>query len=73
MALKPHKVVERPFGADKVHSGSWCLGVELGAKEWEMFKTGEINAFSPGGLGVRTPIARSVMPKVTFVELVAKT
>ena len=73
MTLKPHKVVERPFGADKVHSGSWCLGVELGAKEWEMFKTGEINAFSPGGLGVRTPIARSVMPKVTFVELVAKT
>jgi hypothetical protein len=72
MKLQPHKVWERPFGSDKVHSGSWCLGVQLGDKEWEAFKSGELNAFSPGGLGVRTPMSRSQMPKVTYVELVSK-
>lgn len=72
MKLQPHKVWERPFGADKVHSGSWCMGVELGVKEWELFKAGELNAFSPGGVGVRTPMDRSIMPRVTYVELVAR-
>jgi len=72
MQLKPHKVWARPFGTDKVHSGSWCLGVELGPDEWAAFKSGEINAFSPGGLGIRTPIDRSAMPRVTYVELVPR-
>ena len=72
MKLQPHKVWERPFGSDKVHSGSWCMGVELGPKEWELFKAGELNAFSPGGVGMRTPMSRSIMPRVTYVELVAR-
>jgi hypothetical protein len=72
MRLKPHKVWERPFGTDVVHSGAWCLGIELGPKEWELYKSGGLNAFSPGGLGVRTPISREVMPRVTYVELIPK-
>jgi uracil-DNA glycosylase family 4 len=70
MAGEPHKVTRRPFGDDKIHSGAWAMGVELGEKEWAAYEAGEINAFSPGGLGYRAPVTRGEMPKVTFVELV---
>lgn len=67
---EPHKVTRRRFGDDHIHSGAWGMGVELGAKEWAAYEAGEINAFSPGGQGVRAPLTRSQMPRVTFVELV---
>jgi len=67
-----HKVSRRKFGDDFVHSGSWIMGVELGEKEWELFKSGKVTAFSPGGFGVRRPLNKAEMPKVTFVELVEK-
>jgi hypothetical protein len=66
----PHKVARRRFGDDRIHSGAWGLGVELGPKEWGLYEAGEINAFSPGGFGFRAPLDRSQMPRVTFVELV---
>jgi len=72
MGELPHRVYRRKFGDDVIHSGSWLLGVELGEKEWAMYKRGEINAFSPGGMSVRVPIDRSQMPEVTFVDIVEK-
>lgn len=65
-----HNVWRRKFGEDIVHSGSWILGVELGAEEWQMYLDGKITAFSPGGMGIRTPIRREQMPDVQFIDLV---
>jgi len=65
-----HKVYRRPFGDDIVHSGSWIVGVQLGEKEWDAFEKNEINAFSPGGLGIRRPITEDEMPEVEFIDLV---
>jgi uracil-DNA glycosylase family 4 len=70
MRDEPHRVFRRKFGTDHLHSGAWVLGVELGEDEWQAYEDGEINAFSPGGYGIKTPISRSEMPRVTFVELV---
>jgi hypothetical protein len=70
MRGEPHRVHRRKFGSDALHSGAWVLGVELGEKEWQAYEAGEINAFSPGGHGIRRPIARSQMPNVTFIDLV---
>jgi hypothetical protein len=67
---EPHKVSRRKFGSDVVHSGSWILGVELGEREWELYKAGKINAFSPGGTGRKIPISKKDMPEITFVDLV---
>lgn len=64
-----HNVGRRQFGSDVIHSGSWCLGVELGDKEWELYKAGEITAFSPGGFGAREPLNTIDMPEVTFVDI----
>ena len=69
---EPHQVSRRPFGDDVLHSGSWVIGVQLGNDEWAAYERGDINAFSPGGLGVRTPITQSMMPEVEFVDLVPK-
>jgi uracil-DNA glycosylase family 4 len=69
---RPHKVYRRKFGDDILHSGSWVVGVQLGDAEWKLFQDGKINAFSPGGIGVREPLKKEDMPKVTFVDLVEK-
>ena len=69
---EPHRVFVRQFGTDVIRSGSWALGVQLGEKEWKLYLDGKLNAFSPGGYGVRTPIDRGKMPEVEFVELVTK-
>jgi hypothetical protein len=69
---EPHAVSRRPFGDDVIHSGSWVIGVQLGHDEWKAYERGDINAFSPGGIGLRTPINESMMPEVTFVDLVPK-
>ncbi len=68
----PHKVGRRRFGTDYLHSGAWVLGVELGEKEWQAYQAGEVNAFSPGGHAIKSPLRRAEMPRVTFVELVEK-
>lgn len=67
-----HKVIRREFGDDIIHSGSWLMGVHLGDEEWKLYEDKEINAFSWGGFGIKTPYSRELMPKVTFVDLVAK-
>lgn len=70
MRGEPHKVLRRKFGSGVLHSGAWAIGTELGEKEWQAYEAGEINAFSPGGWGNRSPLKRGEMPKVTFVDLV---
>lgn len=72
MESKPHSVYRRQFGTDKIHSGAWVLGVELGPEEWQQYLDGKLNAFSPGGYGIRKPIDRTSFPVVSFIELEEK-
>lgn len=66
-----HSVWRRPFGNGFVHSGSWVLGVKLGPKSWKAYQEGDLNAFSPGGMGIKVPAQGRKMPKVRFTDLVA--
>ena len=68
MRNEPHRVIRRKFGSDVAHSGDWILGAKLGTKSWAAFKAGELNAFSPEGLGLKAPATAAVMPVVTFVD-----
>ena len=70
MRGEPHRVSRRKFGDDVLHSGAWALGVKIGEDEWQLYEDGEINAFSPGGYSIKTPLDRADMPEVTFVDLV---
>jgi 2'-5' RNA ligase len=72
MRGEPHRAYRRKYGDEWVHSGAWVIGVKLSPTLWEAHKAGEIEAFSIGGVGVRTPTTRSAMPAVTFVELAPK-
>lgn len=69
LAGQDHAIYRRPFGSDYLHSGSWCIAVELGPDEWEEYEDGKINAFSPGGMGTRTPLKAWQLPKVEIKEL----
>ena len=73
IAGEDHSVLRRAFGDDVVHSGSWIMGVKLGDAEWAAYESGELNAFSPGGVGYRQEIEPQEMPNVTFIDLVEKT
>jgi len=68
MEGRDHSVRRRTFGTDKVHSGSWVVGVQLGNTEWAMYKKGELNAFSPGGVGIKRSITEAMLPKVEFLD-----
>lgn len=63
-----HNAYERPFGTDLVHSGAWILATKLSPSLWELFKAGELNAFSIGGYAVRDPLTPSTMPPVKFIR-----
>ncbi len=65
----PHRAFKRKYGDDVVHSGSWIIGVKLSDRLWKLAESGEFDAFSIGGFGIREPIERLTMPLVTFVEL----
>jgi uracil-DNA glycosylase family 4 len=72
MSLQPHRAYVRPFGSDKVHSGSWVMGVHLGDAEWDAYKRGEITGFSIGGFSAKVTVNKQAMPKVEFVTLAAQ-
>jgi uracil-DNA glycosylase family 4 len=72
MRGESHKVFRRKFGNDFIHSGSWLMGVELSDKEWDLYQKGEINAFSPGGHGLRRPLSPSQMPHVEFIDVIER-
>lgn len=47
---------EFELGGQKVKKGSWVLGVHVQDDDiWDGIKKGEINSFSPGGVGRRHP------------------
>ena len=70
MRGEEHRAYLMPFGDSKVRSGSWILGTKLGAAEWQLYKAGEIDAYSIGALGQRIPIdAPATMPKVLWIDL----
>jgi hypothetical protein len=71
MNNEPHKVTARKFGDDVIHSGTWVMGVKLGNESWEKYKSGELNAFSPGGYGRRKKITRQDMPKIEVINATA--
>jgi uracil-DNA glycosylase family 4 len=72
MQGKAHRITRKKFGDDVLHSGAWVLGAELGNAEWKLYEEGKINAFSPGGFGMRKPLVPSQMPEVTIVDLVER-
>lgn len=62
-----HKIHEIPFGNDKIRSGSWVMGIQLGEKEWADYKSGEIDAVSIGGFGQRLPVSRAELPQFEVI------
>lgn len=68
MDNQPHRAIVRQFGSDRVHSGAWIAGVELGDREWALYKKGELDAFSVGGFSFKTRVTTAAMPDVEFVE-----
>lgn len=66
---RPHRAFKRQFGNDVIRSGAWVAGVQLGDREWQLHKKGELNAFSVGGFSFKTKITTAAMPEVEFVEL----
>ena len=69
MKGRAHRAYRMPYGRDVVHSGAWILDTELTPKLWKQHERGELNAYSIGGFGFRTPVSREVMPDVTFIDL----
>lgn len=69
MSNLPHVAYEMPYGEDKVHSGSWIAGVELGPEEWAAYKRGDITGFSIGGFSFKTRVPMAAMPAVEFAKL----
>jgi hypothetical protein len=67
-AGEPHSAYETQYGTTTIHSGTWVLGVKLSDQDWAAHKRGELNAFSVGGFGVKTPMSRSAMPVVHFIK-----
>lgn len=70
LAGKAHRCYRIPFGSDKIHSGAWVVGTKLGEADWQAYQDGELNAYSIGGMGHRTPVSVRTMPEVVFVDLV---
>lgn len=69
MAGEEHRAYLMPFGESKVRSGAWIVGTKLGDKEWALYKSGEIDAYSIGAYGVRTEVQKKSMPKVLWIDL----
>jgi uracil-DNA glycosylase family 4 len=70
LAGEPHRAYQMKYGRDIVHSGAWILATKLADEEWQKYLDGEIDAYSIGGFGHRTPISRDAMPEVEFIDLV---
>lgn len=67
---RPHRAFVRKFGDDEIHSGAWVAGVQLGDKEWALYKAGNLNAFSVGGFSFKSKVTTAAMPEVTFIRLI---
>jgi hypothetical protein len=72
MQNRPHSAYEMQLGSDKVRSGTWIMGVQLGDSEWASYKRGDITGFSVGGFSYKTKMPASSMPHVDIVSLAPK-
>jgi len=59
-----HDVYEMKLGGDIAKSGSHIIDIRFKDALWGKLKSGEFNAVSIGGRGVRNTVPRSAMPKV---------
>lgn len=72
MRNEPHKAFAAKFGSDVVHSGAWVMATKIyNPKTWDDVKAGRINAYSIGGVGIRSPhdTEHEPIPKVEFIEV----
>ena len=70
MAGEPHSIYEMPYGDQMVRSGTWILGVLVrDPKARAEVESGELDAFSIEGLGIRRPATRSEVPTVRIIQL----
>lgn len=72
VAREAHRIWKLRFGSEWVHSGSWVLGVRvLDPEAWAQVLSGELDAYSIGGQGMRTEIDRVPMPDVEVLVVEA--
>lgn len=70
MAGEDHSIYEMPYGDQTVRSGTWILGVKVkDPKARKQAESGELDAFSIEGLGIRRPAKRSEVPRVRIIPL----
>lgn len=67
MSGAEHDIYEIKLGNDFAKSGSHIIDIRFKDDLWKRLKSGEFNAVSIGGKGVRKPVSRSAMPKVRNV------
>jgi hypothetical protein len=72
IAGQPHRIWKMKLGTDWVHSGAWVLGVRvLDPTAWAQVLSGELDAYSIGGFGMRREIERVPMPQVEVITIEA--
>lgn len=66
----PHKAYVSSFGEDEVHSGAWVVATRIDDPVlWDAVCSGEIDAYSIGGFGVRSPVSsETAWPQVEFIQ-----
>ena len=70
MAGEAHSIYEMPYGDQTVRSGTWILGVKVkDPKARAQAESGELDAFSIEGLGIRRPAKQSEVPRVRIITL----
>jgi len=69
MTGQEHSVYLMPYGDQKVHSGTWILGVQFSEERWELIKAGKVTGYSIGGFGVKKKTNVVDKPTVNIIEL----
>lgn len=71
-AGEPHRIWKTKLGTEWVHSGSWVLGMRvLDPAAWAQVLSGELDAYSIGGFGMRREIERVPMPEIEVLTVEA--
>lgn len=70
MLNEPHRAYVSSYGSDQVHSGAWLVATRIDDPViWQAVCDGEIDAYSIGGFGVRTPVTEgTAWPQVEFIQ-----
>ena len=62
----PHNAYKMAMGEGQVVSGSWVVSTKLDDLLWEAYKSGDLSAYSMGGLGARQN-HRGKLPLIGFI------